>query len=221
MSPDKDQPQPSDERKKTQKEKLDEYIAGLQDKTIFDYLNDRIRVLTVERSPDKDHKEPWPDSGWSLAIVGTDKDGVRVGIVEKLLHSDDEEPARKRVILDKAFSYSAENTRFSAPQQSVLEPQVDSLAIDPNIVPFDDPFSNAMTRAEVDALKSAKPESAEDDLDAQLRKAEQEKIDAYGAQLEAEKYGTDSYEFKVANQRVEAAKSVIEDITRQKAELRR
>ena len=131
-------------------DKLDAYIATLENRTDFG-VEDLSRRLTVKRSPNAEHREPWPDSGWSVVTTGVDKDGVLVGIVEKYLHPDDDAPARKRVALDEALEYDAEQRSRRRSTRAEMADRVFTV-VGPDrplaITPFNDESSYAMTRDE-------------------------------------------------------------------------
>ncbi len=105
----------------TPAQKLDAYIATLGDVRTFNHLEDRMQYLIVQRRPDDSHSEPWPDNGWALTTTGIDKNGVKVGIVEKFLDPEDETPARKKINLAEAFAYTEEALRTKTPQIELAE----------------------------------------------------------------------------------------------------
>jgi hypothetical protein len=212
-----------DKKELTPSQKLDAYISTLADKVVFDYMEDRLSILTVKRSADSTHSEPWPDSDWALTITGTDPEtGARVGIVEKLLHSDDIEPARKKVVLDKAFAYSAEIAKARmADAEPINSENVTGASKTESIEPFNDPFSDAMTKEEIAAIRAEvdaamQPESDVDDYHARLSEAQAKQKAAFAEQLKAEQaYGVGSYEFSLAHLVVEDAKKDVEGIMRE------
>lgn len=205
--------QETNEVPQTPSQKLDSYVASLDNRTDYDVMEDRMHILTVKRNPDATHDEPWPDSGWMLTTTGVDKKGVTVGIVEKLLHPDDEAPARKRVVLDEAFRYSAEVARARAPQTELADSafRVTGPANPSMIEPFNDPFSNAMTgeqaraiiasrgnQAEASVEVPVKEETEREMLDRHIREYQAEKSELY-AQLRKTEQGSDEY-YTLVNQ---------------------
>lgn len=159
MSPESKQTPTGQEQTPTQR--LDKYIASLGDRHDFG-VEDRGYILSVRRSPDSEHTEPWPDSGWFLATKGVDKNGVTVGIVEKFLNPDDETPARKKVVLAEALAYSAEIARSKAPQVELADRALEITGpTNPSVIePFNDPSSNAMSGVEAAAFMSEVRQSA-------------------------------------------------------------
>ncbi len=145
-----------EERQKKLREKQDKLIASLADRRDFDHMEDRVTFLNVKRNPDGEHDEPWPDSGWMIVTTGIDERGVRVGVLEKQLNPDDERPSRKIVKLEEAMAYSAEVARTKTPQIELADQAL--LITGPvspgEVEPFDDPFSNAMSREEVAAIRA-------------------------------------------------------------------
>ncbi len=155
MSPDPEQNSRS-EAQLTPSQKLDKYVASLEDRHDFDVMEDRMHILTVKRSPDASHKEPWPDSGWMLTTTGVDRSGVRVGIFEKYIHPDDTEPSRKSLVLAEALAYSAEHARLKTPQVELADRafSVVGPASPGAVEPFVDQPSNAMPMNEFRRLYS-------------------------------------------------------------------
>lgn len=128
------------------------YMDTLADRHDFD-VEDTVSILTLERSADAEHPQSWADPGWTLESYGQDeKRGVVVGLFTK-------GDLQKMLPLEKALAYSAEAAeiaRAKTPQVELADRamKITGPANPEAIEPFSDPFSDAMSKADFEAVRA-------------------------------------------------------------------